>query len=225
SERQAALQEETDWVWEDPAQVVTHSLRDFINVDPEILEPLPSGLGGPGFKPTGYVKRQLKLWKDSKSHYGTEKLRKVGIDSIVDSQKLLQYVIDSVSANVLADWINDIFAQTESNGKKNPQKHIAIRMIRELFPEIRNRELHDRVSRATYDELLTLFRLEKEAGSFYENSPHYKALIKPLYQMFERLKTEAPPDARGDQPGDDELRSLAETHPLLGDAVSDLQAN
>ena len=213
-------QEETDSAWEDSAKVVTHDLRKFINVNPDILEPLPSGLGGPGFRPTGYVKRQLKLWKDSKGHYGTENLRKVGVDSIVESQKLLQYFIDAVNVTVLADWINDVYGQGESTYSKDHRNHLAIRMIRELFPEIRGRKLHNRVSRTTFNDLLTLTRLEREAGLYYTESPHYEAIIEPLHEMFERLKNQAPPDGRGEQPGDGQLRALAESHPVLEDAVN-----
>jgi len=220
--RQTQEQQEDDWVQGDPARLISHDLRNFINIEPVSLEPLPSAIGGPGFKPTLYVKRQLQLWKESKGRCSTDNIKKVGIDSKSDSQKLLQYVIDAVDVEKLADWINDIYGKGEDHIRKSPQKHIAIKIIRELFPEIKKRELHERVTPGTYKLLLLDTKSEISAGISYEDSPHYKAVVGPLYEMFERLKDQPPPGARGRQSGDEELRELAESHAVLGAAVGDL---
>lgn len=195
-----------------PGESVCLALRKLLQVEPEKLDPFPSG----GRNIVNYLDTQLKRWVDSKSEFSLESLREIGLRDPSQARRIVRYFAESIDVDSLAKWILTRMlrpnAQWTMDERRACRRYLAILLERHLYglEETRSPQLSPDQKSNT---LAAFSRNEFYGYGNLRSSPFYHAFIFPFLHRLDRLKSGSDgAGGRPPQPGDEEALKLAKEH-------------
>lgn len=197
---------------EDSVTELSVRLRSLLNVDDEILDPVPLNLAGNGNKnrPTvAFLEKQFQLWRSDAARRDNQ-LTACGIRDAAQLNRLLHYLVETVPISHFSVWVLRYFGRlTSEQEARHARRFLATNMASMLLlgPSDDHQRTHcgsDEIQRqlAGYTESETSIRFR------CENSPHHRAFIQPFLNRLQKLAETESADARPRQPGDTELESI-----------------
>jgi hypothetical protein len=204
----------------DGAAQVSQRLRALLNVDPELLEPVPLGSQNPDWR--GYVERQLLRWRElGKGRDGD--WNDLGLRDAATTSRHLGYLAEYTLLRGNAhQWLRENLGHLSNHVEATQARRLlAVRLGELICFGVDGRPAHRGfesggsaeadVSAATIQPRLRGYA-EREQRDAEERSdrqsPHYLGFLALFLRHLNSVKA-APASARPRQPGDDELTRLA----------------
>ncbi len=201
----------------DPAMPVSILLRQILNVDPLLLEPIPLQCAGAHIGL--YIGRQFAArWLQSRWRDSTD-LSSIGLKDRASTERLLGYLCDhALRDGSVAQWVQRELGQiTDHEEADYARRFLATKMGDALcfgtFGRGPHRPVTSRTGGPTAETViarLAAYGVAEAGGGGNPNdeeSPHYKGFIAPFLEHLDRVANTAAGD-RPPQPGDAELRDL-----------------
>jgi hypothetical protein len=204
----------------DGAAYVSQGLRQLLNVDPELLEPIPLASQSPDWR--AYVEAQLLRWRESR-HGRDGHWAYLGLKDAAATSRHLAYLADHVLLRGnLHRWLRENLDHlTDHVEASQARRFLAVRMAEMVCFGVGGRPPHrgfaaDLEGAASVGAEAIQPRLRGYAVREQQDpeerddrqSPHYLGFLKPFLQHLDALK-KVPATARKPQPGDAELAQLA----------------
>ena len=192
----------------DLAANLSRSLRRFLNIDPEELEILPIKAVERRSSMRGFVERQFRIWRSSRS--AMTNASDLGFKDSGHAQRVLAAMVEAVNIEEVVQFFRDKLGALSSRREAQEcRRFLAVKMSRELFgspAEFNKLGTENEVAQRL--ELLRKFANAEDQQQYTpESSPHYVSIIKPLLERLESIKG-LPTGNRAPQPGDAELDVL-----------------
>jgi hypothetical protein len=197
-------------------------LRQILNVDANVLKPVPLNLAdGPRSRESAlsFWAKQFQTWRDDKSRRmrGSSSAPLCGIKDEVHLSRLLHYLVEAVPMEELRQWLVEHFGNvTSEENADNIRRFMAIKMTKALTTAAAGKVRAHRPTSEIEAELTKYADHETAYPYNYKYSPHYCAFIEPFLNRLVEIAGQTPAGARPKQPGDDELLALLNSHPDAG---------
>jgi hypothetical protein len=203
----------------DAAAQVSHDVRRLLNVEPELLEPLPLAGQNPDWR--SYVEGQLLRWRELRKGRDGDWTH-LGLKDAAATSRHLGYLADHVLLRGnLPRWLRENLSHLNDHVEAaQARRFLAVRMAEMICFGVEGRPTHrgftsnttapvDVGADAIQPRLRGYAVREQQDPDAREDrqSPHYLAFLKPFLQNLQTVKA-TPATARKPQPGDAELANL-----------------
>ena len=192
----------------DPAAWVSYRLRQWLDVDPEILQPIPAA-GQLQQKYVDYVHSQINKWLDSKA--AMTGLQEIGVSDSALRARLLGFLSERVKITEIAQWIREELPNNRTReDARELRRALAIVLSNHLTQTNSRADTHPPLDgqAGVISTIRKWATAEDQAhGSYYKASPHYVGTVQPILQLFEDL-VQGQRGPRPSQPGDQEAMDL-----------------
>ena len=204
----------------DAAAQVSRNLRRLLNIEPELLEPIPLASQNPDWR--AYVESQLLRWRELRKGRDGDWAH-LGLKDAAATSRHLGYLADHVLVRGnLPRWLRENLGHLNDHIEAaQARRFLAVRMAEMICFGVEGRPTHRGFAASPSDaanvaadaiqpRLRGYAAREQQDPEAREDrqSPHYLAFLKPFLQNLEALKA-TPATARKPQPGDAELANLA----------------
>jgi hypothetical protein len=204
----------------DGAGHVSNGLRQLLNVEPELLEPIPVASQSPDWR--AYVEAQLLRWRELRKGRDGD-WTSLGLKDAAATSRHLGYLADHVLLRGnLHRWLRENLDHlTDHVEAVQARRFLAVRMAEMICFGVEGRPPHrgftadaETTASVTVDAIqprLRGYAVREQEDPDARNdrqSPHYLGFLKPFLLHLQAVK-KSPPSARKPQPGDAELGALA----------------
>ena len=205
----------------DDAEVATVSLhlRQLLNVEADLLDPLPLNLLKAGREAANkFLDKQFELWKASKATMAArlDGVTECGLGDQANLSRSLHYLVECVSMGELRRWLmNEFGAVAGTADALLNRRFLAVQMANMIMKGNHDPKHHHRSGAEVLDQLNTYSQAEIAEDYRAEDSPHYLAVIRPFLDRLDGILAVTPAGTHPAQPGDEELKAIVARYPEL----------
>jgi hypothetical protein len=198
---------------EDEALVISRHLRQLLAFDPEhVFDPVPINPGATPEVATKswrtYLEQQLQRWGQRTEARAA--LAALGLPS-EDHETLIDALRSSINIKEVADWaVDHLGGIRDIRSAEQARRYVAVKCAEALLTRNGQGQALDPSQMEFHAELAENFRQWTSADRLPIDSPHYVRVIAPFVESLHSIGLRAPPGVWTPQPGDPEIRQLAD---------------
>ena len=208
---------------DDDAGVTTISfhLRQLLNVEADLLDPLPLHLDKAAAKArvtVAFLEKQFELWRASKAATAArlDGIAQCGLRDAAQMSRSLHYLVESLFMDELGMWLMQRFGDVgQRQDALLNRRFLAVKMANLLMGGNHAPSRRHRGGDQVLEQLRTYSEAENAFHHRPEDSPHYLAVVRPFLERLDGILSLTPAGTRPAQPGDGELIEIVSRYPEL----------
>ena len=197
-------------------------LRQLLNVEGDLLDPLPLHLNKAASKAKGtgdFLERQFELWRASKTATAVrvDGVAQCGLRDAAHLSRSLHYLVESLAMDDLGRWLMIRFGNvSEREAALLNRRFLAVKMANLLMGGNHDPNRRHCGGAQVLDQLKAYSEAEDAYHYRPGDSPHYVAVVRPFLERLDGILAFTPTGTRPAQPGDGELTAMVSRYPELG---------